>query len=158
MSRLTKKTLGVATLVAGLGAAPLALSHLDSKEFPQSYRQSLFAILGANMGPMAAMVKGEIPWDDARFAGFASDMAAASQLNYMRGFPKGSEGGTTRAKPGIWENMDDFEAKLNDLRSAASELATAAEGGDKKEIMMAFQATGGACKACHEEYKSKDYL
>lgn len=158
MSWQPKKTLAVLALATGMGAAPLALSHLNPDEFPQSYRQSLFAILGANMGPMAAMAKGEIPWDDARFAGFANDLATATTLNYLRGFPKGSEGGTTRAKPGIWENMDDFEAKLNDLRSAAAELATAAEGGDKKAIMTAFQATGGACKACHDEYKSKDYL
>ena len=158
MSWQSKKTLVALALVTGIGAAPVALSHLDSEQFPQSYRQSLFAILGANMGPMAAMVKGEIPWDDERFAGYADDLATAASLDFLRGFPKGSEGGTTRAKPGIWENMDDFESKLEDLRSAADELAAAAKGGDKKAIMMAFQETGGACKACHDEYKSKDYL
>ncbi len=158
MSWQTKKTLAVLALASGLGAAPVALSHLDSEQFPQSYRQSLFAILGANMGPMAAMVKGEIPWDGERFAGFAEDLATTTTLDFLRGFPTGSEGGTTRAKPAIWENMDDFESKLQDLRNAAADLAEAAEGGDKKAIMMAFQSTGGACKACHDEYKSKDYL
>ena len=30
--------------------------------------------------------------------------------------------------------------------------------GDKGKIMEAFKATGGACKACHDDYKSKNYL
>ncbi len=158
MSWFSKKTVLVAGLVAGLGAAPTALSHLNPDEFPQSYRQSLYAILGANMGPMSSMIKGEIPWDDARFKGFADDLAMAAQLNYMRGFPDGSQGGQTRAKPGIWDNKADFEAKLNDLREASAALAEAAGGTDKKAIMEAFKATGGTCKACHDEYKSKDYL
>ena len=47
-------------LVLGLGTAPLAISHLENAAFYQSYRQSLFALLGANFGPMSSMIKGEI--------------------------------------------------------------------------------------------------
>ena len=37
------------------------LSHFDDNEqVPQSYRQSYFALLAANFGPMVAAVKGEI--------------------------------------------------------------------------------------------------
>ena len=145
-------------LVTGLVAAPAALSHLDSDEFYQSYRQSLFAILGANFGPMGSMVKGEIPWDSERFSSFANDLATASELDFMRGFPDGSNGGKTRARPGIWENKADFESKLDDFRTQAGKLAEVAAGGDKQAIVEQFQATGGACKACHDDYKSKDYL
>ena len=119
-------------LVAGMGTAPLAVSHLDPDAFHVSYRQSLFAILGANFGPMSSMIKGEIPWDDKRFQGFAEDLAMATELNFMRGFPDGSQSGQTRAKPGIWDNKADFEAKLNDLRDAAAALAEVAAGNDKK--------------------------
>ncbi|MFN2288497.1 MAG: cytochrome c, partial [Chromatocurvus sp.] len=69
-----------------------------------------------------------------------------------------SEKGTTRAKPEIWDNMDDFESKLDDLRDAAASLDEAVEGGDRKNIANAVKDTGGTCKACHDEYKSKDYL
>ena len=157
MNRFSKLA-AASALVLGLGAAPVAMSHLNPDEFNQSYRQSLFAVLAANFGPMSSMIKGEIPWDDARFQGWADDLAKAASLDFMRGFPKGSEGGQTRAKPGIWENKADFEAKLNDLRAASTALAEAAAGSDKKAIMEQFKATGGTCKACHDEYKSKDYL
>ena len=153
-----KKTFAVAALLAGLVGAPAALSHLNPDTFYVSYRQSLFAILGANLGPMSAMIKGEMPWDDAQFKAFADDLALASELDFMRGFPDGNQPGKTRAKPEIWENKADFEAKMNDLRTASANLAEAAAGSDKKAIMAAFQATGGACKACHDEYKTKDYI
>jgi cytochrome c556 len=152
------KTVAAAALALGMGATPLALSHLDPDAFHLSYRQSLFAILGANFGPMSSMIKGEIPWDDKRFQGFAEDLAMASELDFMRGFPDGSQSGQTRAKPAIWNNKADFEAKLNDLRDAAAELAQVAAGDDKKAIMEQFKTTGGTCKACHDDYKSKDYL
>ena len=60
--------------------------------------------------------------------------------------------------PEIWENMEDFESKMADLRAATEALEEAAESGDREQIAEAFAAAGGACKACHDEYKSKDYL
>jgi len=153
-----KHRIALLVLVLGLGSAPLALSHLENAAFYQSYRQSLFALLGANFGPMGSMVKGEIPWNDEQFTAFAEDLARASSLDIERGFPPGSEGGRTRAKPGIWDNMDDFKAKTADLRRETALMAEVARAGDKKDILKQFQKTGGTCKACHDEYKSKDYL
>jgi cytochrome c556 len=153
-----KKRIAIASLVAGLTAAPLALSHLDSTQFYQSYRQSVYAILGANFGPMSSMIKGEMPWDTAAFAGMATDLATVSKLNVARGFEPGTEGGKTRAKPELWKNMDDFDAKWAALGEESEKLALVAATGDKKAILQQFQKTGGACKSCHDDYKSKDYL
>ena len=153
-----KKQLCVIGLILGLGGAPIALSHLDNTAFVLSYRQSQFAILGGTFGPMSSMIKGEIPWDDAKFRGWANDLATATQLDFMRSFPPGSDGGRTRAKPGIWDNMEDFESKMNDLKTEAQTMAEVAAGDDKKAILQQFQKTGGTCKACHDDYKSKDYL
>lgn len=145
-------------LTAGLGALPLAHAHLDPSAFHLSYRQSLFAILGANFGPMSSMIKGEIPWNDETFKAWSDDLATAATLDFMRGFPDGSEGGRTRARPEIWSNKADFEAKMNDLRTESAALAAVAGTADKKAILIQFQKTGGTCKACHDDYKSKDYL
>ncbi len=153
-----KKTLTAAALVAGLAATPAALSHLENTAFNQSYRQSLFALLGANLGPMSSMMKGEIPWNQEQFISWAEDLSKASSLDIMRGFPPGSEGGKTRAKPGIWKNTADFEAKVADLRRETVLMVEVAQAGDKKDIMKQFQKTAGTCKACHDDYKSKDYL
>ena len=75
-----------------------------------------------------------------------------------RGFAPGTDKGTTRAKPNIWSNMDDFQSKLDDFRAAAAKLAETAAAGDPGESRQQFVATGGTCKACHDEYKSQDYL
>jgi len=138
--------------------SPLAISHLDDKEIPQSYRQSYFTLLALNFGPMAAMVKGEIPWDSAAFARYANELATVTSLDLKRGFPEGSHTGKTRAMPEIWENKDDFNAKADDLATAAQALKQAVDSGDKDAIVESFKATGGACKVCHDDYKAENYL
>ncbi len=145
--------------VTGLSLAPAALSHFNDKEPMQSYRQSYFALLAANFGPIVAMIKGEMPWDDAKMKGFASDFKDLTELDLMRGFAPGSEEGTTRAKPEIWDEMDTFKQKFLDLKAAATLLDDTVEnGGDRKAIGAAVAKAGQACKACHDDYKSKDYL
>ncbi|NCF17821.1 MAG: cytochrome c [Haliea sp.] len=158
MPRSLRKYMLAATAVTGLALAPLAVSHLNDKEVQQSYRQSWFTLVALNFGPMASTVKGEIPWNDDMMKGWANDLATLTTLNIMRGFGEGSDKGTTRAKPEIWQNKADFESKMNDLKTATAALQEATAGGDRKAIAEAVGAAGEACKACHDEYKSKDYL
>ena len=158
MNSSRKTTLAIIAL-AGLLLSPLAISHFDDKQIPQSYRQSWFAMVATNFGPMVALVKGEIPWEENQMAGYADQLAALTTLDVLRGFPDGSDKGTTRAKPELWENQPDFEAKMNDLKEAVSALQeVASQGTDRKAITAQVGATGKACKACHDEYKSEDYL
>jgi cytochrome c556 len=145
--------------IAGLALSPLAISHYDDKEGPQSYRQSWFALVAANFGPMTAMVKGEMPWQEDQMASYADQLAALTTLDVMRGFADGTDKGTTRAKPEIWKNKADFQAKMDDLNTAVTALQAAAnQGTDRKAIAAEVAATGKACKACHDDYKSKNYL
>ncbi len=148
-----------AAALSGLAMAPLAVSHFDDKQPMQSYRQSFFTLVAMNFGPMGAMVKGDMPWDDAAMKNYADNLDTLMELDLLRGFAAGTDKGTTRAKPEIWENMDDFKQKFADLRKAADELDDVVEdGGDRKAIAAAMGNAGKACKACHDEYKSKDYL
>ena len=153
----TKRFIAGAALCGALLSLPAA-SHFDEDQMPQSYRQSYFALLAANFGPMVASVKGEIPWDQAKMESWANDLAALSTLDVMRGFADGSDKGTTRAKPEIWENKDDFNAKMEDLDKALVALQQATAGGDRKAIGEQVGAAGKACKACHDEYKAENYL
>jgi len=153
-----KKLVTSALMVGLLGSAPIVMSHLNTDEFHQSYRQSYFALVGATFGPMASMVKGEMPWNDAMFAQFASELAALGNIEATRAFPDGSDKGTTRAKPGIWDDKADFESKFADFVKEAEALAAAAASGDQGAMKKQLGKTGGTCKACHDDYKSKDYL
>lgn len=159
MQRTQRNTILAIIVLTGIALSPLALSHYDDKEAAQSYRQSWFALMASNFGPMMAMVKGDIPWQEDQMAGYADQLAALTTLDVMRGFVDGSEKGTTRAKPEIWENKPDFAAKLDNLKTAVNALQTVAnQGTDRKAISEQVAATGQACKACHDDYKSKDYL
>lgn len=158
MLHATKQHCRVAILATALVTAPAVLAHSVKDEPQQSYRQSIFAIIAANFGPIAAMVKGDIPWDQDAMEGYADDLEDIVELDLLRGFAPGSEKGTTRAKPEIWDNMDDFASKLEDLRDAAKALEKAVDSEDRKAIASAVRDTGGACKACHDEYQAKNYL
>lgn len=155
-------TLKNTTLTAVLGTAllggSLASAHFNDQEPNQSYRQSYFTLVAMNFGPLAAMAKGDMPFNAAMAQGFATDLAAVNQLNLKRAFGPGSDKGTTRAKPEIWSNMADFESKLADMQRETALLKDVAAGGDAKAIAMQTGAVGKTCKACHDEYKAKDYL
>ena len=154
---MTYKSL-VAMLALLVSLSSAVSAHIEKTEPLQSLRQSYFALLGMTFAPMGDMVKGKIEWDATRFSSWADDLHHAAQFHVERGFAPGTEQGTTRAKPNIWSNMDDFQSKLDDFRAAAASLAETATEGDPGTSREQFVATGGTCKACHDEYKSKDYL
>ncbi|MFK7975087.1 MAG: cytochrome c [Halioglobus sp.] len=153
-----KRILLASVAALSITAAPIAVSHLDDKEMGQSYRQSWFALVALNFGPMTSMLKGDIPWNDAQMANWGKELGALASMDGTRGFAPGSEKGTTRAKPEIWKNMDDFKAKMGDFTEAATNLAAVSGSGDKKAIAGAIAATGKSCKGCHDEYKAENYL
>lgn len=138
---------------------PLTVSadKMSPEEYALKYRQSHMMLIGSNMGPIAGMVKGEVPWNDAAIVGFAKDLAAVSSINAMRGYTPGSDKGKTKAKPEIWENLEDVEAQFKELSEVTAALA-AAQPAEKKAFIAAFKKVGKSCKGCHDDYKSKDYL
>ncbi len=158
MQRQLRKLVLAISASAGLALSFQAASHMVKEEPRQSYRQSYFTLLAMNFGPIGAMVKGEMPWDDAMLKVFADDLAALASMDVSRAFTPGSETGTTRAKPEIWENQEDFKAKLGDLQEALVALQQVASSGDKQAVAKAVGAAGEACKSCHDEYKAEDYL
>ena len=71
-------------------------------------------------------------------------------------FPPGTEtGGETHALPAIWANKPDFDTKAAALQAAAEKLSTVAATGDKAAFEAQWKVTGGACGACHREYRAR---
>ena len=119
------------------------------------YRQSVYKVMGWNFGPMAAMVKGEKPYDKEAFARNAMIVSQMAPLA-MEGFAAGSDkGADTKAKPEIWTKSADFKEKMDKMVAETGKLATIARAGSFDEIKKQFGATGGSCKACHDDFKSK---
>jgi len=118
------------------------------------YRQAAMTMLGWNVQPLGAMVKGKLPWDAKQFVVHA-DRIASLAPQVLEGFAKGSDkGATTDAKPAIWANFDDFQSKYDDLVAQSKVLSTVAHSGDEAAMKDQFKKTAQACKACHEKYKA----
>ena len=69
-------------------------------------------------------------------------------------FPSGSMQPPTRARPAIWQNQADFEAKAKALEQAARYLA-AAPTDDVAALARAADAMNRACDACHNKYRMR---
>jgi len=117
------------------------------------YRQGAMNIFSWNLGHMGAMVKGDVPFDATAFQGYAKDLAAATKLNVLDGFPEASVTDESDAKGQIWLNWADFESKLQDLRTQSAKLVDVAAGGDEAAIKTQLGETRKTCKACHDDYK-----
>jgi cytochrome c556 len=133
-------------------AAPMARAGEIEKAV--DYRQGVMNVLSWNMKAMSDMMKGKIPFDQKVFAKHASDLASASGLDLISGFPEDSESEESDALPEIWMDFGDFEAKYKKLGEAAVNLSKAAVNGDKASLGKALDTTGKTCKACHKKYKN----
>jgi cytochrome c556 len=72
-------------------------------------------------------------------------------------FPGGTgpEVGKTGAKPEIWQNRQDFAAKLAAFQKAAQLFNAVAAGNDLGAAKARYADLGGTCKACHDKYRSE---
>ena len=67
----------------------------------------------------------------------------------------GPEAGKTGAKPEIWQNLPDFNAKAKDFQFKAQAFAAAASGSDVGAMKARFGDLMQSCKACHDKYRSE---
>lgn len=150
MRKIAMTVMGAALLSAAVTAAAV------KPETAIHYRQSVYTMIGWNFVPMVDMIKNKTPWNAAEFSRHADRIAfLAPQL--LEGFPEGSDkGAETEAKPDIWKNMDDFKSKMNDLVRETKNLSDIAKAGDEAKTREQFKKTAGACKSCHDKYRSED--
>jgi len=141
-------------LLAVLFACSAHYAVAQKPEDAIKYRRGVYSVIGWNFGSMAAMAKGDKPYDAATFARNAEIVAFMSKLP-LEGFTPGSETGDTKAKPEIWLEMDDFKAKLEKMQAEVAKLADVAKGGDLNASKAQLGEAGKACKACHDKYRNK---
>jgi cytochrome c556 len=149
MKKSVAATIGVLTLAAGLGA--------DAQTKPEDsikYRRAAMLLVGANFGPLAAMAQGKRPYDKEAAIKHANIVAIVGKLP-LEGFVPGTDTGETKAKPEIWQDMDDFKAKMDKMNQETAKLAQVAQSGDFDALKAQVGETGKACKACHDKYRNK---
>ncbi len=144
------KLCGIA-LAAAIGfAGVVSLSEAQTDVIKQ--RQADMKANGASMKAINGILEANGPAADvaaeaAKINGVAMEVATL--------FPAGSDQGDTKALPEIWQNPDDFAAKLKALQDESAMLVTAAEGGDMAVVKAQYEKLGGTCGGCHKMYKAK---
>ncbi|EHS50627.1 cytochrome c prime [Rhizobium sp. PDO1-076] len=121
---------------------------------PQVVRQEMMKKTGGAMGALAAIAKGEKPFDAEVVKASLTTMVEVGKT-FPDQFPAGSETGLeTEASPKIWENMEDFKSKSMALVTAA-EAQLASMPTDQAGVGAVMKAVGGTCGTCHETYRLK---
>lgn len=137
----------LAALMLCIGSTALAES--TAKDMI-GYRKAVMSALGSHMGAISMLVRNKV--DYPHIADQANALAAtAATMGEV--FPAGSAEGDTDALAAIWEQEEDFQAKIEAAKEATSNFAAVAAGGDKAAIGKALGAVGASCKGCHDNYK-----
>jgi cytochrome c556 len=153
---------GVAVSLAMFAGA--ALAHDDMGPVPNTpaakavvARHQNFKQLGGAFKAIFDELKKDAP-DKALISANAQKMntLASQEASW---FPKGSgpeAGVKTGAKPVIWTDPQGFAAAIQKLQSETGKLQQVAAAGDISAIKAQAQATGGACKNCHDKFRVPD--
>jgi cytochrome c556 len=146
--------LAVPTLLLALAATGTQAQSPSKGEQTLKYRKAVYQAIVWNFGPMSAMAQGKAPFNAAEFEMRAARVAALTPM-LAEGYSAESQNVTgSKAKPELWSNRADFDAKLQDLVDRSATLATVARGRDEAKTKAAFLDTAGTCKACHDKYKA----
>ena len=120
------------------------------------YRQSALNVMGQHFGQIAAMVRGDRPFDAAIATSHAETVERMSHLPFDAFFVSGADkGGNTKAKPEVFTERDKFLAGAKRLQGETAKLTAAAKSGDLGTVRTTFGGVGAACKACHENYRAQ---
>jgi len=150
MKRLSLAVLALAGVVTALPAA----AQFAKPEDAVKYRKAAFTVMAAHFGRVGAMANGRVPFDA---AAAQANMEVANTMAKLpfTAFGPGTDVGDTRAKPNIWSDNAKFVAAANKMQEEMAKLNAAAKTGNLDQIKAAFGPVGGACKACHDDFRKE---
>lgn len=142
--------------LALLAAAAVAFStaavtaHADETNPAIVHRQAIYKIVAGHMQDLKAglLLKGgseNLAWN--------ADAIVDAFKHMGNAYPAGSDKGETKADPAIWSEPAKFQEAGKKAFGAAMALAEATKSGDQAKSIDAFKALGGACKACHQDFR-----
>jgi cytochrome c556 len=139
-----------ATLLLGVGA-------VVAQQDVVKQTQTVMKGNGKNAGALAAMVKGEKPYDQATVdTALAQFEDTAKKLPTL--FPESTKGlkpeGDYSPSPKIWEDKAGFDAKIASFAKVVSEAKPKIK--DIDTLKANFPAIGKECGGCHETFRLKN--
>jgi len=139
-------------VTAVLGVALVAATAVTAADNPIASRQTIMKNVGASMGGLGKMAKGELEFD-AVTAEFALRTLNVASHGYGELFPEGSDtGAENRAAPEIWSDRAGFDAEIAKLQESTG-AAVAAPPTSVEELGQTLASVGDSCKTCHEGFR-----
>ncbi len=132
-------------------AAP-AHAQFAKPEDAVKYRQAAFRLMGNHMGRINAQLKSDKP--DLKVIQSSAALLETFSLLPYEAFGPGTDKGS-EAKADVWKEPAKFKAAAEKMQAEVVKLVAASKGGDVKAIQAQFGTVGGACKACHDDFKNK---
>ena len=161
---MRKRTWIVGVAAAALALAVFAGSGVASAQEDHSgavkARQAHMQLNGFFMGQLAAIAKGQVPYDAAQATGVVNSLLALNTMDVGAMWPPGSDNqslpGKTRALPEIWTTFPAIVEKSDALTKALEAMVVAA-GTDLASLQGAFGAVGAGCGGCHRSFRAEKF-
>jgi len=153
----TTLVIGLMTLVACAGGGP---SYDEDSPEGQAYefRHAVMHLAGVRMEFINNMARDQIPLDEAAFVKAASELAMLTAM-MPEGFQTDVLVAESLSEPSIWDNLDDFDARMNNAIEATAALAEAAQSGGfaaARSLVTTTPTTSSNCSSCHNAYRASD--
>ncbi|NEY90052.1 c-type cytochrome [Tabrizicola oligotrophica] len=138
-------------LVSALLMTGAAFAETEATTPEAIARQALMKSFGGAAKTLGGMASGEVAYDAAA-AEAAKQVLVAGAATIEAKFTAKVEDAGSKAKPEIWTGWEAFLGKAKALGDAAGALDVASA----ESIGGGMGGVGGACKACHTDFRLAD--
>jgi cytochrome c556 len=142
--------------VVVVGTLLLGVIAVVAQQDVVNQNQTIMKSNGKNAGVLAAMVKGEKPYDQAAVDAALTQLdETAKKLPTM--FPESVKGlkaeGDYSASPKIWEDKAGFDAHIATFAKAVTDAKASVK--DLDTLKVSLPVIGKSCGGCHETFRVK---
>lgn len=141
----------IVSIVSGIVcAASLAAAHEGVRNPAVKARMDAMSEIAKNTKVLGSMAKGERAFDQQTAIAAARAIASGARETPAL-FRVEEDDPVSEAKPAIWQNFAQFEAKSLAMEKAAQDAAESIRA--PEDLPVALAAIGASCKSCHESYR-----
>jgi cytochrome c556 len=119
------------------------------------YRQGIMQAQSWNLMFLAAMVRGDQPYNKDKFLYHATALEQVSHMAWEGYLPGSDQGAPNRAKPEIWKDAAKFKQAHEAFEAATPKLVAAAKVGTLDAVKGPFSDVIKTCDNCHDSFRSK---
>ena len=146
---------GLICAVVLVAVPGLAYAGFAKSEDAIRYRKAVMTVMAQHFGRIAAVVKGEMAYDQKEVAHDAMVVKAMSEVPWEAFMFPGADMGDTTLKSSAMKEKDKFMSVAQKFESATQKLAETAAKDDLAAVKAQFGEVAGNCKTCHSTFRKK---